>query len=66
MPYDPELCAEQTLDMRGWFEAAKQRHAALGLAISEGTGYGVAVAQEMCHQAGQAEILAMWEEALNG
>lgn len=65
MPYDAELCAEQTLDMRGWFEAAKQRHAALGLTISEGTGYGPSAAGAMAHHQGQAEIISMWEQVFS-
>ena len=67
MPYDPELCAEQKLDMRGTFEAAKLRHAALGLTISETvpTSGGWHLALMKAHHEGQAEILAMWEETLN-
>jgi len=66
MPYDPELCAEQTLDARGWFEAARLSHAALGLTIDESssTSGGWNVAVLMAHHDGQTEILAMWEKAM--
>lgn len=66
--YDPELCAEQKLDMRGMFEAAKLRHAALGMAIDDGDDYGEHVGLQRHRRAvheGQAAILAMWEEALD-
>lgn len=67
MPYDPELCAEQTLDARSMFEAAKLRHAALGLTIQETspTSGGCNLALLMAHHEGQAEILAMWGEAVS-
>ena len=66
--YDAELCAEQKLDMRGMFEAARLRHAALGLTLQESapTSGGWNVAMLQTHYDGQAEILAMWQEALDG